>query len=68
MKLFERIKSLVQESKSKQVETIIISEKQCPHCASRGLFVFKDSVSTKTNFKKLKSETDVSLSGTAIED
>jgi len=62
MKLFERLKSLVQESKSKQVETIVISKKQCPHCVSRGLFIFNNSVSTETNVKKLKSETDVTLS------
>ena len=48
MKLFERIKSLVSEFKSKQVETISISAKQCPHCVSRGMFVFKDTSNIKT--------------------
>ncbi len=48
MKLLEKIKTLVKENKSKQVETIIISKKQCPHCTSRSMFVFKDSTKTKT--------------------
>ncbi|MFZ1282465.1 MAG: hypothetical protein WAR59_16620 [Ignavibacteriaceae bacterium] len=46
--MLEKIKTLVKENKSKQVETIIISKKQCPHCTSRSMFVFKDSTKTKT--------------------
>jgi hypothetical protein len=43
MKFIERILTLINKSKSQQVETIIISEKQCPHCAARGMFVFESS-------------------------
>jgi len=48
MKSIERIKSLIKKSKSKQVETTIIFEKQCPHCTSRGMFVFNDTSTIKT--------------------
>jgi len=48
MKILERIKTLFIKSKSHQVETIIISEKQCPHCASRGMFVFNSPSDKKT--------------------
>lgn len=47
MNLFDRIKTLVKENKSKQVETIIISKKQCPHCTNRGMFVFRDNLNIK---------------------
>lgn len=48
MKFIERIKTLIQNSKSKQVETTIIFEKQCPHCTSRGTFVFNGNTKIKT--------------------
>lgn len=48
MKSIERIKSIIKKSKSKQVDTTIIFEKQCPHCTSRGLFVFNDTSKIKT--------------------
>ena len=48
MKFIERIKSLIKKSKSQQVDTTIIFEKQCPHCTSRGLFVFNDTSKIKT--------------------
>ena len=47
MKFIERIKSLVKKSKSQQVDTTIIFEKQCPHCTSRGMFVFNDTSKIK---------------------
>lgn len=62
MKLLERIKTLVQENKSKQVETIIISKIQCPHCTSRSMFVFKDSTKTQLNSKGNRLKPNVSLS------
>jgi hypothetical protein len=43
MRIAEKIRSIFKRSKSHQIETIIISEKQCPHCASRGMFVFNDN-------------------------
>ena len=49
MKIFSKILTLVKEKKSKQVETILITEKQCPHCTSRGMFVFKDSSIQKSS-------------------
>lgn len=48
MKFTERIKSLIKKSKSKQVDTTIIFDKQCPHCTSRGMFVFYDTSKIKT--------------------
>ena len=48
MKIADRIRSIFSRSKSKKVETIIISEKQCPHCASRGMFVFNDTSKIKS--------------------
>ena len=53
MKLLERIKALINKSKSQQVETIIISEKQCPHCSSRGKFVFNDNSKSKSKYGEL---------------
>ena len=47
MKFIERIKSLVKKSKSQQVDTTIIFEKQCPHCTGRGMFVFNDTSKIK---------------------
>jgi len=52
MKFIERIKSLIKKSKSQQVDTTIIFEKQCPHCASRGMFVFNDTSKIKTKIGK----------------
>ena len=43
MKISDRIRYIFNRSKSHPVETIIISEKQCPHCASRGMFVFNNT-------------------------
>ncbi len=47
MKFIERIKSLIKRNKSRQVETSIIFEKQCPHCTSRGMFIFNSPSQTK---------------------
>lgn len=56
MKIADRIRSLFNRSKSHQVETIIISGKQCPHCTSRGMFVFNDTpiISKTINEVELK--------------
>ncbi len=48
MKIVERIKSLFNRSWTYQTETIIITKKQCPHCASREMFVFNDTPKIKT--------------------
>ena len=43
MRIADKIRTIFNRRMSHQVETIIISEKQCPHCASRGMFVFNDT-------------------------
>lgn len=48
MRIAEKIRSLFIRSKSNKVETIIISEKQCPHCANRGMFVFNGTPKIKS--------------------
>lgn len=48
MIFIERIRTLINKSKPQQVETTIIFEKQCPHCTSRGMFIFNDNSKTKT--------------------
>ena len=52
MMLLEKIKTLFNRSMARKVETIIISEKQCPHCTSRGMFVFKSPSQTKIKNSK----------------
>lgn len=49
MSIADKIKTLFQRSKTNKVETVIIKERQCPHCVSRGLFVFSPSTEKKTN-------------------
>jgi len=56
MKIADRIRSIFSRSKSQKVETIIISEKQCPHCVSRGMFVFKSTYKSKSNNGELNEE------------
>ncbi len=48
MKFTDKIRLLFNRIKSQQIETIIISERQCPHCANRGMFVFKDTPKIKS--------------------
>lgn len=48
MKLLEKIKSFFKNDTSIKSEKIIIAQKSCPHCASRGMFVFNDNLNTKT--------------------
>lgn len=43
MRIKDRIKYILDKIKARKIETVIITEKQCPHCASRGLFVFNDT-------------------------
>lgn len=47
MRIADKIRSLLNRGKSHKVETIIISDKQCPHCTSRGMFVFNNLSNTK---------------------
>ena len=52
MNLLNKIKIFLKKFKVPQVETVIISNKQCPHCTSRGLFIFNSS--NETNLKNHK--------------
>jgi hypothetical protein len=56
MKIADRIRSIFNSRKSQKIETIIISEKQCPHCASRGMFVFNNIPNISNTIKKVKSK------------
>ncbi len=51
MKLIEKIKSFLKDNSSIKSGEIIIVQKSCPHCASRGMFVFntKSKIITKTD-------------------
>jgi hypothetical protein len=56
MKFYDRIKIFFKKHQNSEVETVIITEKQCPHCASRGMLIFKSDFETqkkdlKTNGK-----------------
>lgn len=53
MKFIKSIKSIFKKFKSRQVETIIITEKQCPHCTSRGMFIFNSYTEIKTKPDKI---------------
>jgi hypothetical protein len=48
MKLVKRIKSFFRNDNAIQSEKIVISQKSCPHCTSRGMFVFKNTSNIKT--------------------
>ncbi len=58
MRIADTIRYIFNRSKSHQVETIIISENKCPHCASRGMFVFNDTpiISKTINEVQLKDQ------------
>ncbi len=56
MKIADIIRTIFNRSKTQKVETIIISEKQCPHCASRGMFVFNDTLNISNTINKVKSK------------
>ncbi len=58
MKLFEKIKSFFKDNSSIKTEKIIIAQKSCPHCASRGMFIFNTSSNTKiSNGKSNENKT-----------
>lgn len=43
MKLVKNIKSDFKNDNAIQSEKIVIAQKSCPHCASRGMFIFKNN-------------------------
>jgi hypothetical protein len=52
-KFFEKIKLLMKLQQKSEVNSVIHIDKQCPHCASRGMFVFNSS-------PKIKPESETS--------
>jgi len=62
MKLVKRIKSFFRNDNAIQSEKIVISQKSCPHCTSRGMFVFNDTPKAQLNSKVAKLEPNVTLS------
>lgn len=62
MKSLEKIKSFFNDDTPIKSEKIIIAQKSCPHCASRGLFVFKDTPKDQLNSKGTNLEPNVTLS------
>ena len=42
MKVIRKLQKFFGRDKSDQTEKIILTEKQCPHCVSRGMFIFND--------------------------
>ncbi len=42
MKLAEIIKNSILNRNKSGVETIVLNGKQCPHCVSRGTYIFKN--------------------------
>ncbi|MBE0538842.1 MAG: hypothetical protein IH620_03955 [Ignavibacterium sp.] len=56
IKLLDKIKLVFKNDDKTETEKIIISQKSCPHCASRGLFIFNDTpnISTAINEAELK--------------
>jgi len=47
LKLLDKIKSVFKNDNKVEIEKLIIVQKSCPHCASRGMFVFNN----RSNFK-----------------
>lgn len=43
LRMTEKIKSFFKLSDKKQKEDVVIVQKSCPHCVSRGMFVFKNT-------------------------
>jgi hypothetical protein len=54
MKIFKGLKNKIIMKNPKQVKKINISEKQCPHCTNRGMFVFSSNF--KENYEIEKKE------------
>ncbi len=51
----DKIKSLLKNEDQFKTEKFIIAQKSCPHCASRGLFIF-NSQSSNQNKNPLSNE------------
>jgi hypothetical protein len=55
LKLINKIKSLISK-KTKKQEKIIIAQKECHHCSSRGIYNFNLSITTKSKITKAQEE------------
>lgn len=49
MNLTDKIKNMFQRREHHKVETVIIKERQCPHCTTRGLFVLNSPSDKRIN-------------------
>lgn len=58
----EKIKLFFRSDSRLKTEKFIIAQKSCPHCASRGMFILKDTSIAQVNPKDSKLEPNVSLS------
>jgi hypothetical protein len=54
MKLFEKIKSFFKDDSSIKPEKIIIAQKSCPHCTSRGMIVFNSTTKISTTINEVE--------------
>ena len=61
MNFVKRLKAFKLSKEAPPAKTIKF-EKQCPHCASRGMFVFNDTPVISKNINELELKTNVSLS------
>ncbi len=57
MKLFEKIKLFFKDNSSIKTEKFISAQQSCPHCASRGLFIFKSTSKILTTMNKVGLKT-----------
>lgn len=62
MKLLKKIRSFFKNDNLIETEKFVIAQKSCPHCASRGLFVFNDTPKDQLNSKGTNLEPNVTLS------
>lgn len=58
MIFFEKIKSVFKSDNKVGTDKFIVAQQSCPHCASRGLFIFKDTqiISKTINEVELKDQ------------
>lgn len=49
MTLTDKIKNMFHRREHHKVETVIIKERQCPHCTTRGLFVLNSPSDKRIN-------------------
>lgn len=48
-KIKNQIKSFLKNESRVETEKFIIAQKSCPHCASRGMFIFDSTAKTKNS-------------------